>query len=52
VPRLIISTTADADTADVLKEIFREAGPDIAAKFNFRVESLFERISDWFCRTS
>lgn len=45
-PRLTISATADADTADVLKDIFREAGPDVAAKFNSRFESLFERLID------
>jgi toxin ParE1/3/4 len=44
--RIIITSPADADTADILADIFGEAGQIIAEKCNLRFESLYERLAD------
>jgi toxin ParE1/3/4 len=44
--RVVITDLADADTADILEEITREAGHRIARKYNARIESLYERLAD------
>ncbi|HEY8063275.1 MAG TPA: type II toxin-antitoxin system RelE/ParE family toxin [Methylosinus sp.] len=43
--RVVVTALADADMADILAEIAREAGVRIAEKYNRRFESFFERIA-------
>ncbi|CAN2535269.1 Toxin+ParE3 [Methylocapsa aurea] len=43
--RVVVTALADADVADILAEIAREAGVRIAEKYNRRFESFFERIA-------
>ena len=38
--RVIVTELADADTAEILADIAREAGYRAAEKYNFRIESL------------
>jgi len=44
--RVIITSPADADIADILADLFSEAGQAVAEKFNFRFESLYDRLAD------
>jgi len=43
--RVGVTAPADADTADVLAYLIREAGYATAAKFNGRFDNLYERLS-------
>ena len=44
IARVIVTDLADADTAQILDEIIREAGYRAADKFNARVEDLYDRL--------
>lgn len=44
--RVIVTDLADADTAEILAEIAREAGYRAAEKYNFRIESLYDRLAE------
>lgn len=44
--RVTVTAPADADTANILTELAREAGFNTAAKFNFRFEKLYDRLAD------
>ncbi len=43
--RVIVTDLADADTAEILAGITREAGYRAAEKYNFRIESLYDRLA-------
>ena len=42
--RVIVTDIADADTAQILDEMTREAGYRTADRFNARVEDLYDRL--------
>ena len=42
--RVIVTDPADADTAQILDEMTREAGYRAADRFNARVEDLYDRL--------
>jgi toxin ParE1/3/4 len=44
--RVLISSTADADTADILAYLADKAGRNTAAKYNALFEKLYGRLSD------
>jgi toxin ParE1/3/4 len=44
--RVIVTDAADADTAKILEQILRDAGPRTASKYNARIESLYRRLAD------
>ena len=44
--RVIITDLADADTAEILAGIAREAGYRAAEKYNFRIERLYDRLAE------
>jgi plasmid stabilization system protein ParE len=46
-PHVIITATADADTADILAELNSKAGRAIAEKFNALFDSLYDRLADY-----
>ncbi len=45
-PRVIITAPADADAADILADLFSEAGAVTAEKFNARFEALYDRLAN------
>jgi plasmid stabilization system protein ParE len=44
--RVIVTELADADTAEILADITREAGYRAAEKYNLRIESLYDRLAE------
>ncbi len=45
--RVIVSDLADADTARILGDIAREAVHLVAAKYNARIEMLYDTLADF-----
>lgn len=44
--RVIVTELADADMAEILADIAGEAGYRTAEKYNFRFESLYDRLAE------
>lgn len=44
--RVVVTDLADADIAELLADIAREAGYRAAERYNFRIESLYDRLSE------
>jgi len=44
--RVIVTAPADADTANILADLAGKGGHVLAAKFNLRFETLFDRLAD------
>ena len=45
--RVVVTAPADADTADILNDLVRTAGPGIADKYITRFESLYDRLASY-----
>jgi toxin ParE1/3/4 len=45
-PRVIITTLADANTAEILADLFDRAGQVVADKFNARFETMYDRLAE------
>jgi plasmid stabilization system protein ParE len=43
--RIVVTELADADTANILADIAREAGSHVAEKYNLEIERLYERLA-------
>ena len=44
--RVIVTDLADADTAKIMDELARDAGPLVASDYNARIEALYERLAN------
>lgn len=44
--RVVVTDLADADIAELLADIAREAGYRAAERYNFRIESLYDRLGE------
>lgn len=44
--RVVVSDSADADTARMLDDLTREAGQAVAARYNAAIEALYDRLAD------
>jgi toxin ParE1/3/4 len=44
--RVVITNLADADTADILDNLVRDAGPLVASDYNTRIERLYDRLAN------
>jgi toxin ParE1/3/4 len=45
--RVVVAAQADADTAEILTILAREAGKAIAVTYNSHFESLYDRLADY-----
>ena len=45
--RVVVSDLADADTAQLLDDLARDAGYVVAARYNSEIEDLYERLADY-----
>src|SRR5438874_9979297 len=44
--RVVVTDLADADTAKIINDLARDAGPAVASDYNTRIEALYDRLAN------